>query len=133
MRHNHTMTTVAAEADIAAALRHAGARFAFIHGSRTTGETARPESDLDIAAWWADEPPRTWEVDLPAGVDLVVLNRAPLWLAGRIALEGRLLFDDGNADRVTWQADTRRIWLDERPQILQSQREFRQAVAERGR
>jgi uncharacterized protein len=71
-------------------------------------------------------------MDLPAGVDLVVLNRAPLWLAGRIALEGRLLFDHPAA-RVTWQADTRRIWLDERPQILQSQREFRQAVAECGR
>jgi hypothetical protein len=127
------MTTVAAEADIAAALRVAGARFAFVHGSRATGETARPGSDLDVAAWWPAEPPPSWQVAVPAGADLVVLNRAPLWLAGRIALEGRLLFDDDPAARVTWQADTRRIWLDERPQILQSQREFRRAVAERGR
>ncbi|HUH70102.1 MAG TPA: nucleotidyltransferase domain-containing protein [Mycobacterium sp.] len=127
------MTTVPEKADIAAALRHAGARFALIHGSRATGESARPDSDLDVAAWWAGEPPQSWELNLPAGVDLVVLNRAPLWLAGRIALEGRLLFDDDPAARVAWQADTRRIWLDERPQILQSQREFRQAVAERGR
>jgi hypothetical protein len=127
------MTTVAGKADIAAALRDAGARFAFIHGSRATGETARPDSDLDVAAWWPAEPPASWEIALPAGIDLVVLNRAPLWLAGRIALEGRLLFDDDPAARVTWQADTRRIWLDERPQILRSQEEFRQAVAERGR
>jgi len=127
------MMTVPEKADIAAALRRAGARFAFIHGSRATGESARPDSDLDVAAWWAGEPPQSWELNLPAGVDLVVLNRAPLWLAGRIALEGRLLFDDDPAARVAWQADTRRIWLDERPQILQSQREFRQAVAERGR
>jgi hypothetical protein len=127
------MTTRADEADMATALRRAGARFAFIHGSRATGETARPDSDLDVAAWWSAEPPQSWEVDLPAGVDLVVLNRAPLWLAGRIALEGRLLFDDEPSARVTWQADTRRIWLDERPQILQTQREFRRAVAKRGR
>jgi hypothetical protein len=127
------MTTVPDEADIATALRRAGACFAFIHGSRASSESARPESDLDVAAWWPGEPPQSWEVDLPTGVDLVVLNRAPLWLAGRIALEGRLLFDDDPHARVTWQADTRRIWLDERPQILQSQREFRQAVAQRGR
>jgi predicted nucleotidyltransferase len=127
------MTTAPDEADIATACRGAGARFGFIHGSRATGEIARPDSDFDVAAWWADEPPQPWEIDLPTGVDLVVLNRAPLWLAGRIALEGRLLFDDDPAARVAWQADTRRIWLDERPQILQSQREFRQAVAQRGR
>ncbi len=126
------MTTVPDERDISTALLHAGAKFAFIHGSRATGESARPDSDLDVAAWWADEPPQAWEIVMPAGVDLVVLNRAPLWLAGRIALEGRLLFDDDPTARVNWQADTRRIWLDERPQILRSQREFRQAVAERG-
>ena len=126
------MTTIPDERDIGTALRHAGAQFAFIHGSRATGERARSDSDLDVAAWWADEPPQSWDVVLPAGVDLVVLNRAPLWLAGRIALEGRLLLDDDPTARVNWQADTRRIWLDERPQILQSQREFRQAVAERG-
>jgi hypothetical protein len=126
------MTTAAAEAATAAALREAGARFAFVHGSRAAG-VAGPDSDLDVAAWWPAEPPPSWEIPLPAGVDLVVLNHAPLWLAGRIALEGRLLFDDEPAARVTWQADTRRIWLDERPQILRSQREFRQAVAERGR
>jgi uncharacterized protein len=127
------MTTVPDEADTAAALRRAGARFAFIHGSRATGENTRRDSDLDVAAWWGDAPPQSWEIELPASVDLVVLNRAPLWLAGRIALEGRLLFDDDPPSRVSWQADTRRIWLDERPQILRSQRELRQAVAERGR
>ena len=127
------MTTVPDEADIAAALRRLGARFAFVHGSRATGEGARPDSDLDVAAWWAETPPQSWEIELPAIVDLVVLNRAPLWLAGRIALEGRLLFDDDPPSRVNWQADTRRIWLDERPQILRSQREFRRAVAKRGR
>jgi uncharacterized protein len=60
---------------------------------------------------------------VPDGVDLVVLDHALLWLAGRIALDGRLLFDDDPPARVRWQADTRRIWLDERPYLLERQRE----------
>jgi hypothetical protein len=32
-----------------------------------------------------------------------------------------------------WQADTRRIWLDERPYLRQRQREWRKAVLARGR
>jgi len=114
------------------ALRAAGARFAFVHGSRAAGERYRSDSDLDVAAWWLDEPPQPWQVTLPVGADLVVLNRAPLWLAGRVALYGRLLFDDDSVRRVSWQADTRRIWLDERPRVRQSQREFRAAVTARG-
>src|SRR5262245_22923235 len=81
------------EAAIASALREAGARFAFVHGSRATG-SARPDSDLDVAAWWGNDPPDAWDVALPPHVDLLVLDRAPLWLAGRIALDARLLFDD---------------------------------------
>ena len=62
-------------------------------------------------------------------VDLVVLDDAPLWLAGRIALHGRLLFDDAPPERVAWQADTRLIYLDELPQILESQQEWLRAVS----
>lgn len=120
------------EAVVIRALRDAGAAFAFVHGSRVDG-SARPGSDLDVAAWWRTRAPSAWEVDVPAGVDVVVLNQAPLWLAGRISLDGRLLFDDNPTDRVAWQATTRRVWLDERPRILESQREFRQAVATHGR
>ncbi|HJY24201.1 MAG TPA: nucleotidyltransferase domain-containing protein, partial [Actinomycetes bacterium] len=54
---------------------------------------------------------------------------APLWLAGRIALHGRLLFDDAPPERVAWQADTRLIYLDELPQILESQQEWLRAVS----
>lgn len=121
------------EQDVAAALRQAGARFAFVHGSRAHGARVRPDSDLDVAAWWGGGSPNAWEVILPDGADLVVLDGAPLWLAGRIALEGRLLFDDDPPARVRWQADTRRIWLDERPYLLQRQREWREAVLARGR
>ncbi|MGH9138238.1 MAG: nucleotidyltransferase domain-containing protein [Acidimicrobiales bacterium] len=100
------------EGEVAAALRAAGARFAFVHGSRATG-TAPPDSDLDVAAWWGAGAPDPWAVDLPPGSDLLVLDRAPLELAGRVALHGRLLFDDDPPARVRWQAETRLVYLDE--------------------
>lgn len=101
------------QADAAAeALRAAGAAFAFVFGSVVSG-TARPGSDLDVAAWWLDEAPAPWDVAVPDGVDLLVLNDAPLELAGRVALHGRLLFDDDPPARVHWQASTRKVYLDE--------------------
>lgn len=117
---------------VVAALRAAGARFALIFGSHARGE-ARVDSDLDVAAWWPSVAPQPWEVDLPAGVDLVVLQATlPLELAGRIALEGEVLFDDDPPARVEWVARTRKIWLDERPRFEASHREFLEAAA-RGR
>jgi len=116
------------EAEVIAALRGAGARFAFVHGSRATG-LPPPDSDLDVAAWWGATAPDPWEVLLPPRVDLVVLDNAPLWLAGRIALHGRLLFDDDPPARVVWQADTRLIYLDELPATRASRREWLEAVA----
>lgn len=97
---------------IVKALRQAGARFAFLHGSRATG-SARPDSDVDVAAWFGPDAPDGWEVDLPARVDLAVLDRASLELAGRVALHGELLFDDDPPARVEWQARTRLVYLDE--------------------
>lgn len=114
----------------ARALRQAGAAFALVFGSRARG-TARPDSDLDVAALWTGEPPAPWDVDLPPGVDLVILNDAPLELAGTIALEGQVLFEADEVARVRWVALTRRIWLDERPRFERAHREFLEAV--RGR
>lgn len=96
----------------AAVLRAAGARFAFLHGSRIRG-TARPDSDLDVAAWFEARPKDLWSLDLPDVVDLVDLRRLPLAIAGRIALHGVLLFDDDPPARVRWQADTRSRYFDE--------------------
>ena len=97
---------------VVAALRAAGGRFGFIHGSRVHGRP-RPDSDLDIAAWFGGADPAPWTIVLPATVDLLVLDRAPLYLAGRIALHGVLLFEDDPAARVAWQGDTRLRYLDE--------------------
>lgn len=116
--------------EVTKALRAAGAAFALVFGSRARG-TERPESDLDVAAFWSHSAPDPWEIALPDGVDLVVLNSAPLELAGTIALEGHVLFDDDAVARVRWVAVTRRIWLDERPRFERAHREFLEAV--RGR
>jgi hypothetical protein len=68
-------------------------------------------------------------VRVPESVDLVVLDTAPLWLAGRVAQYGRLLFDDDPAARVAWQADTRLRYVDEIPAIRQRYRERREKLA----
>lgn len=116
---------------VTSALRAAGAHFALVFGSTARGE-ARAGSDLDVAAWWPLDPPHSWEVQLPTGVDLVVLHRIPLELAGRIALEGVVLFDDDPPARVHWVADTRKLWLDERWRFEAAQHEYLEARA-RGR
>ncbi len=85
------------------ALRTAGARFAFVHGSHATG-THRADSDLDVAAWFGRRV-APWEVALPHGVDLLVLDEAGLELAGRVATHGVLLLDEDPPTRVAWQAD----------------------------
>lgn len=101
-------------AQTVAKLRAAGARFAFLHGSRAGGRP-RPESDWDVAAWFGGSAPAVWEIDLPPRLDLLVLDTAPLELAGRVALHGQLLFDDDPPTRVEWQARTRILYLDEEP------------------
>lgn len=118
-------------AEIVAVLRGAGARFGLLHGSRVTG-LPRVDSDVDVAAWWPDDPPPAFEVLLPPGVDLVVLNSAPLELAGRIALDGRVLFDDDPPARVRWTATMRKIYADEQPRLWRSHHEFVEALR-RGR
>lgn len=112
-------------------LRDAGARFAFLFGSRSRGD-ARADSDTDVAAYFGVEAPQAFEVLLPPDVDLLILDRAPLELAGRVAMEGVLLFDDAPRERVEWLAQTRKIYADERYRFERSHREFAKAVLARG-
>lgn len=110
---------------LAGQLRAAGARFAYRHGSQVSGKpTAR--SDVDVAAWFG-RPVDAWAVLLPGGVDLLVLDSAPLELAGRVAQHGRLLFEVDPAQRVEWEATTRKIYLDELPRRDQARRDFAEA------
>lgn len=66
---------------------------------------------------------------VPAGVDLLVLDTAPLWLSGRVAQYGRPLFDDDPPARVAWQADTRLRYVDEMPAVRERYRERRERLA----
>jgi len=111
-------------------LRQAGARFAYLHGSRATGQN-RAHSDVDIAAHFGGRPPNSFDVLLPSEVDLLILDDAPLELAGRVAVGGRLLFEDDQLARIRWEALTRKIYFDEQPRIARSHREFAAAVAAR--
>jgi predicted nucleotidyltransferase len=119
-------------AEAVAALRQAGARFAYLHGSRAAGRE-RPESDIDIAAYFGGRPPNSFDVLLPPGVDLLILDDAPLELAGRVAVGGRLLFEDDQVSRIRWEAMTRKIYFDELPRITRAHREFAAAVTARAR
>ncbi|MDQ2814722.1 MAG: nucleotidyltransferase domain-containing protein [Actinomycetota bacterium] len=119
-------------AEAVAVLRQAGAHFAYLHGSRARGEH-RVGSDIDIAAYFGGRPPSSFDVLLPPGVDLLVLDDAPLELAGRVAVGGRLLFEDDEVARVRWEAMTRKIYFDELPRIARAHREFAAALTARAK
>lgn len=120
-------TADAALDEAVALLRAAGARFVFLHGSRAKG-TERARSDVDVAALFDDEVDEAeLRSRLPAGVDFLVLDRAPLELAGRVALHGRLLAEDDAARRVEWQAMMRKIFLDERFRVDRARADFAEA------
>lgn len=113
------------------ALRAAGACFAFVHGSGEAG-THRRDFDVDVAAWFDGHDPALWTIGgLPVGGDLLVLDRAPLELAGRVALHGVLPLDDNPVARVRWLALTRKIYLDEKPRTDLARRIFFEGVGAR--
>lgn len=118
-------------ADATEVLRQHGAVFAYLHGSRASG-TAGAQSDVDVAAYFDEPHPEAFEVLLPVGVDLLVLNQAPLELAGRVALRGQLLFERDRNARVVWEATKRKIYLDELPRRSSAHRDFAEAVLRRG-
>lgn len=112
-------------------LRDAGARFALVFGSRARG-THRNDSDFDVAAYFGASPPQAFDILLPSGVDLLVLDTSPLELAGRVALEGQVLFEVDPQARIEWVARTRKVYADERYRFERSHREFAAAVRSRG-
>ena len=120
-------------AEAVAVLGDAGARFAYVYGSRAGGQP-RPDSDTDIAAYFGGgQPPNAFDILMPPGVDLLVLDHAPLELAGRVAVGGKLLFDSDPVSRVRWEATTRKIYFDELPRITRAHREFAASVTGRQR
>lgn len=113
--------------EVAELLRAAGAQFAYLHGSHATG-LAQPSSDIDVAAYFVEPVPASFDVSLPDDVDLLVLNDAPLELAGRIALNGRLFLEVDEIARVRWESTTRKIYLDEKYRIDRAHRDFLESL-----
>lgn len=110
--------------DVVALLRDAGVPFALLHGSRAAG-TSRAGSDLDVAAWLgAHVDELEVRSRLPDQVDLLVLDNAPLELAGRVAMHGVVILDCDPLVRAEWQATTRKIFADERYRIERARRDF---------
>lgn len=64
-------------------------------------------------------------------VDLVVLDSAPLDIKGRVALTGELLFEIDPAERVEWEAVTRKIHADEQPRVERAWQIFRESSGHR--
>lgn len=116
--------------EVTAILRRKGAIFAYVFGSVAQSE-AQGRLGFEVAAYFPSPSPASFEITLPTGVDLLVLNSAPLELAGRVALEGVLLFEDDPAERVHWEATTRKIYLDERFRIERGHREFLESITRR--
>lgn len=114
-------------------LKSHGAKLIYLFGSRAR-DAVRADSDWDFAALFdGDVDEALINGHLPAGVDVLVLDRAPLELAGRVAMEGRLLFEADPPLRVRWEATTRKIYLDERPRVEQARKDFVAGVEARGR
>ena len=112
-------------------LRACGAEFAYLHGSQVSGN-ARTDSDFDVAAYFANPVPASFEVDVAPVIDLLVLSDAPLEIARCIALDGKLLFDDNPVDRVRCESQTRKVYSDEKYRFERSHRDFLEEAA-RGR
>jgi len=92
----------------------------------------RPPNQIERpAGLFGGQPPNAFDILMPPGVDLLVLDHAPLELAGRVAARGRLLFDDDPVSRVRWEATTRKIYFDELPRITRAHREFAASVTGR--
>lgn len=117
--------------EVLTTLREAGARFALLFGSHARGE-AHEGSDLDIAAYFTEPAPASFEVLLPTGVDLVVLNGASLAITGPVSFEGIPILTDDEPALIEWLAMTRKIYADELPRIRRSIAEYQEAILARG-
>ncbi len=113
----------------------------WLFGSRARGE-ATEGSDTDVAV--LASPHRAplsmlelshlagrLETVLPAPVETVAFELAPLELRARVVLEGHLLVSLDEASRVRVTVDTQSRWEDVRPALREMDRAYLAAVAAR--
>lgn len=110
---------------------------AYLFGSVARGDDG-PGSDVDVAALFREDPPRTlaWlHLDLAdrltgalggRRVDLVVLNRAPVDLVHRVLRDGVLLLERDRSMRIGFEVRARNDYFDLLPHL----RRYRRAGAE---
>lgn len=109
---------------------------AYLYGSVARG-SAGPESDIDIAVLYKEDPPRTLDglgLDLGARlesqlgrpVDLVVLNRVSVDLIHRVLRDGVLLYEGNRSSRIRFEVKARNEYFDLLPYL----RQYRRAAAE---
>ncbi|MGI8904497.1 MAG: nucleotidyltransferase domain-containing protein [Solirubrobacterales bacterium] len=129
-----------ADASLEQVLAAAGARFAYLFGSRASGQ-ARADSDADIAVMPTRELGLRAQARLAQGLaralavpdlDLVLLDRATLELRGHIVQTGRLLFSADEPARVAFEVRTRSEYLDFLPTLKALERAYLAQVARHG-
>jgi predicted nucleotidyltransferase len=99
-----------------------GAIAVYLFGSMGRGE-ATPDSDVDLGALFAADPPAT--LDTPAlalegqlerllrvPVEVVALNRASPDLVHRVLRDGRLILDRDRAARIRFEVRSRNQYFD---------------------
>lgn len=117
--------------------------FAYLFGSHATGD-ATPRSDIDVAVHLTEDT----DVDTLAlrfrlagvleraigrgPVEVVVLDDAPLSLAGRVREQGRVIHSRDEVARVRWESLTGRRFHDFRIHEQRSAAERLQQLAEGG-
>ncbi|MPZ71229.1 MAG: nucleotidyltransferase domain-containing protein [Actinobacteria bacterium] len=97
--------------------------FAYLYGSHASG-TSGPRSDVDVAVYLEDGSDGTLELSLrlagvleressvaPVGA-LLVLNSAPIAIAGRVIEEGHVIYSRDETRRVRHASETLRHYHD---------------------
>lgn len=122
------------------ALDKAGVRFAYLFGSRRSGN-ARADSDADVAIMPGRELGLLEREALSArlatalgvpDVDLVLLDRAMLELRGKVVQDGNLVYSVDEPGRVAFEVRTLSQYLDYLPTFRVLQRSYLAHVAEHG-
>jgi predicted nucleotidyltransferase len=120
------------------ALAQAGVRFAYLFGSRASGESC-VESDADVAIMGDRRLDLLERSRLAArladalgvpDVDLVVLDEAGL--RGRVVQEGRLIYSRDEPARVGFEVRTRSEYIDYLPTLRALERSYLARIAEDG-
>ena len=99
-------------------MRHDEIVFAYLFGSYATGHTHK-FSDVDIAVYLKKYDVKTYRkifddlaFNLPAEIDLVVLNKVPPLFGHKILKEGILLFSRDEDTRIKYVENTLILALD---------------------